>query len=100
MIRKSQKKVSKEELLTSIAELADTSKSETNRVLIAFYESVLKYLTEGREVSVPNFGTLKVRKTKEGMYYNYLTSKDEFRPSKNIPSLKISSTLKEALNSK
>lgn len=100
MTKKSHKKVSKEELLTSIAELADTSKSETNRVLIAFYESVLKYLNEGREVSVPNLGTFKVRKTKEGMQYNYLTKKDEFRLSKNVPSLKISSTLKEALNSK
>jgi nucleoid DNA-binding protein len=100
MPRNQQEKISKDELITYIANLADTSKSEVNRVLIALSRGIHKYLREGKQVPLQDLGIFRGTKTKAGMYYNALIGKEEFRDEKIKPSFKPSLTLKEVVNKK
>lgn len=98
MPRNQQEKISKDELITYVANLADTSKSEVNRVLIALSRAIHKYIKEGKQVPLQDVGIFRGLKARAGMYHNSLTGKEEYREEKIKPSFKSSSTFKEGIN--
>ena len=90
--------MNKNELVASLAEKTGLKKTEVEKVLKAFTETVTDELKKGEKVQLVGFGTFaaKKRPAREGI--NPLTTEPLKIPAKVAATFKAGSKLKDALN--
>jgi DNA-binding protein HU-beta len=90
--------VNKTELIDSIAEAADISKSSAGRALDAAIEAVTGSLQKGDPVSLVGFGTFAVKHRPARKGRNPRTGEEIDISAANVPGFKAGKALKEAVN--
>lgn len=85
------------DLVASIASVAGLKKTEADKALGAFIDTVMNELARGEEVRLVGFGTFSVthRNATEGR--NMKTGEPMKIPARNIPKFKSGKQLKEAV---
>ncbi len=90
--------MNKTELLTAVAQKAEMSKKDTEKVLAAFTETVADALKNGDKVQLVGFGTFEVaeRAAREGR--NPRTGETMTIEASKSPKFKAGKALKDAIN--
>ena len=90
--------MNKTELIAAVAEAAEVSKKDSEKVLKAFVDVVTEELKKGEKVQLVGFGTFasKKRPAREGI--NPLTKAPMKIAAKNVVSFKAGSKLKASVN--
>ncbi len=89
--------MNKSELIESIAESADLTKSDAGRALDAVIEAITNALRKGETVSLVGFGSFGVKERAERQGRNPQTGEAITIKSAKIPSFKAGKALKDAL---
>ena len=89
--------MNKSELIESIAESADLTKSDAGRALDAVIEAITYALRKGETVSLVGFGSFGVKERAERQGRNPQTGEAITIKSAKIPSFKAGKALKDAL---
>ncbi|HGJ5854630.1 HU family DNA-binding protein [Arsenophonus nasoniae] len=90
--------MNKTELINQIAEKADLTKKDSEKVLNAFIETVTETLKAGDEVQLVGFGSFQVKQRAAREGRNPKTGEALKIAAANVPSFKAGKTLKEAVN--
>lgn len=90
--------MNKSELVDSIAEKAQISKTDATEALNAFIETVGQALENGDTVSLVGFGTFSVKDRKARTGRNPKTGEEIPIPASKVPSFKAGKLLKERTN--
>ncbi len=90
--------MTKSELVAKIAENKGASKKEAEECLESVFAVVSECLLKGEEVSVPGFGTFKVKVSSERDGINPLTKQKIHIAAKKNVAFKASKALKDELN--
>lgn len=90
--------MNKNELVAKMAEKAGLKKTEAEKALKAFTETVAEELKNGEKIQLVGFGTFEVaeRAAREGI--NPLTKKPMSIPATKAPKFKAGRGLKDAVN--
>lgn len=90
--------MNKVELIAAIAEKANISKKDAEKVVGAFTDTITETLKKGEKVSLVGFGTFeaKTRAAREGI--NPRTKEKIKIQASKAPSFKAGKALKEAIN--
>ena len=90
--------MNKAELVAAVAEKAELSKKDSEKLLKAFVDVVTDELIKGEKVQLVGFGTFeaKERGAREGV--NPATGEKIYIPACKVPSFKPGKGLKEELN--
>lgn len=90
--------MNKTELVAAVAEQADISKKDAEKVLKAFVDVVTEEMKKGEKVQLVGFGTFEVseRAAREGR--NPQTGETVKIAARVVPGFKAGSKLKDALN--
>ena len=90
--------MNKTELVAAVAEQADTSKKDAEKVLKAFVDVVTEEMKKGEKVQLVGFGTFEVseRAAREGR--NPQTGKTMKIEACKAPKFKAGKALKDAVN--
>lgn len=90
--------MTKADLIAKIAEAADTTKVDAEKVLNATFDVLTDALSEGEKVQILGFGTFeaKERAAREGR--NPATGEAMHIPAMKVPSFKAADKLKKACN--
>lgn len=90
--------MNKTELVAAIAENADLSKKDSEKVLKAFIDVVTEELKKGEKIQLVGFGTFEVieRAAREGR--NPLTGEKMQIKASKAPKFKAGKALKDAVN--
>ena len=91
--------MNKQDLIDSIAEGADLSKSESKRALNACLQAITDTLKSGDEVALVGFGSFKVNQRAARNGRNPQTGAEIKIPAAKVPAFKAGKTLKNAVNS-
>jgi DNA-binding protein HU-beta len=89
--------MNKSELIESIAESADLTKSDAGRALDAFLDAITEALQKGKTVSLVGFGSFGVKERAERQGRNPQTGDAITIKAAKIPSFKAGKALKDAL---
>ncbi len=92
------KKISKTDLIETIAEKADCSKASAGDCLNIILEEITSSLKKGNDVALTGFGTFKVSKRKARTGRNPQTGETIKIAAKKVPSFKAGKGLKDAVN--
>jgi DNA-binding protein HU-beta len=87
----------KAELVSAIAEMAGTSKKDSEAVLQAFIDVVTKTLSKGEEVTLAGFGSFSVTKRQARTGINPRTLEKIQIAATKTPKFKAGKKLKEAV---
>lgn len=90
----------KAELLEAVAAQAGTNKADAEKVLAAFFDTVVKSTKKGEKVAWPGFGHFSTTKTKARTGRNPQTGGAVKIPASTRIKFTASSTLKASLNPK
>lgn len=90
--------MNKTELVTEIAEKADTSKKEAEVVLRAFTDVVTEQLKKGEKIQLVGFGTFKVAERSARTGRNPQTGEEMQIAASKAPKFKAGKALKDAVN--
>ena len=91
--------MNKSDLLVNISEKSGLKKSDAERALNAFIETVTESLIEGDKVQLVGFGTFEVRDRKAREGRNPRKPEEVIQiPASKAPLFKAGKTLKEAVN--
>ena len=90
--------MNKTELVTEIAEKADTSKKEAEVVLRAFTDVVTEQLKKGEKIQLVGFGTLDVAERSARTGRNPQTGEEMQIAASKAPKFKAGKALKDAVN--
>lgn len=90
--------MTKNEFVAAIAEQADLTKKDSEKVLNAFVEIVTASLVKGEKVSIPGFGTFEtgIRNARTGR--NPQTGETMEIPASKTAKFKAGTALKNAVN--
>jgi len=89
--------MNKTEFIAAFAENAGMPKTEANKALNAFIETVTKALTDGDKVQLVGFGTFEVRERAGRIGKNPRTGEDINIPATKAPAFKAGKALKDAI---
>ncbi len=89
--------MNKSELITTLAEKADTSKKEAEAFVDAFVSTVTETLKKGGEVALTGFGTFSAKKRAARQGVNPRTGEKIKIPATTVPKFKAGKGLKDAL---
>ncbi len=92
--------MNKAELIASMAEKADITRRDAEKVLNAFVETVEEALARGDKVQLVGFGTFEVRKRAARKGRNPQTNEEIDIPASRAPVFKVGKALKDAVNRK
>ncbi len=93
--------MNKADLVANMAEKAEVTKKDAEKVLNAFMESVQEALVAGDKVSLVGFGTFETKHRAERQGINPQDpSKRITIPAANVPAFKVSKALKDAVAGK
>lgn len=90
--------MNKTELIAAMADKAEVSKKDTEKVLKAFTEVVAKELKKGGKVQLVGFGTFEVTKRAAREGRNPQTGKKMKIAASKAPKFKAGKALKDSLN--
>lgn len=90
--------LNKTELVTSVAEKADCTKKDAEKIVNAVFESIEEALAGGDKVQLIGFGTFEVRERAEREGRNPQTNEAIVIPASKVPAFKAGKSLKEAVN--
>lgn len=90
-------KLTKKQLVDSIAEKADITKKDANIALNATIEAIQGALSEGKSVGLIGFGTFKVRERAAREGRNPQTGEPMTIPAKNVAVFRPGKRLREAV---
>ena len=90
--------MNKTELVAAVAEQADISKKDAEKVLKAFVDVVTEEMKKGEKVQLVGFGTFEVSKRPERQGINPATKEKITIAAANVPKFKAGAGLKNALN--
>lgn len=87
--------MNKTELIGVVAEKAEMSKKDTEKVVSAVFESIMDGLSKGDKVQLVGFGTFEVRERKQREGRNPATGETITIPALNVPVFKAGKAFKE-----
>jgi DNA-binding protein HU-beta len=90
--------MNKNELIEELSDKTGFTKSDTQKFLNAYIESIQKALRNGNEVQLVGFGTFKVTDRKARTGRNPQTGKELQIPAKKVPSFRPGKALKESVS--
>lgn len=90
--------MNKSELIAAMAEKAEFSKKDTEKVLAAFIDTVSSTLQEGNKIQLVGFGTFEVADRAARVGKNPQTGKEIKIPASKAPKFKPGKALKELVN--
>lgn len=90
--------MNKNELVSSMSEISGIKKTDVEKVLDAFVESVTKALQSGDEVRMIGFGSFKVSHRPESEGRNMRTKEKIVIPARNVAKFKPGKQLKDAVS--
>lgn len=90
--------MTKSELVNSIAEKAELSKSDAEKALKAFVETVTDALKDGDKIAMVGFGTFSVGDRAARVGKNPQTGEAINIPAAKVPKFKAGKALKDAVN--
>jgi len=95
--RNKKESLSKEDLISSVANLSGLSKADSTRVLDAIIQSIQKELAQGNDIRLMGFGTFCVKKREARDGHNPRTGKKIKIAATTLPKFKAGKSLKEKL---
>ncbi len=90
--------MTKQELVSEMAETLKISKKQCKETLNAMLEEIIQALSEGKRFVQPGFGTFKTTETNEHIGRNPITQKKMLYPKKIKLKFKASDKLKGEIN--
>jgi DNA-binding protein HU-beta len=90
-------KMTKTDLINSVAEKAGFTKKDSEKAVNAILESITNALTNDEKVQIIGFGTFEVRDRKEKESINPRTKEKIVVPAKKAPAFKAGKALKDAV---
>lgn len=90
--------MNKTELVAAVAERAQLTKKDTEKVVNAVFESIEEALVAGDKIQLIGFGTFEVRERAEREGRNPQTGKTIKIAASKVPAFKAGKSLKEAVN--
>lgn len=87
--------MNKTELVSSVAEKAEITKKEAEKVVSAVFASVEEALAKGEKVQLVGFGTFEVKERAARTGRNPKTGEEIDIPATRVPSFKPGKSLKE-----
>jgi DNA-binding protein HU-beta len=87
--------LNKTELVSSVAEKAEITKKEAEKVVSAVFASVEEALAKGEKVQLVGFGTFEVKERAARTGRNPKTGEEIDIPATRVPSFKPGKSLKE-----
>lgn len=90
--------MNKTELVAAIAEKAELSKKDAEKVLTAFTEVVAESLKNGDKIQLVGFGTFEVSERAERTGRNPQTGENITIPASKAPKFKAGKALKDMVN--
>ena len=90
--------MTKNELISVIADRVDCTKRDAAIALEATLSSIQESLEKGEKVSIAGFGTFEVRQRNEKVCINPRTKEKMVCPPCKAPTFKAGRTLKQAVN--
>ena len=88
----------KKDLIKALAENAGTTQADSERVLDALTDTIVRAMKRGEEVTIPGIGKLTVAQRAPKAARNPITGEAVQVPARLAPKFSASSTLKAALN--
>ena len=92
--------MNKAELVAAIAEKAELKKTDAEKALRAFEDTVKETLAKGEKIQLVGFGTFEVTKRAARSGRNPQTGKKMKIAASNAPKFKAGKALKDAANTK
>ena len=90
--------MNKKEFIAAIAEKAEMTKVDTEKVVNAFTEIVKEELNKGEKIQLVGFGSFEVSERAERKGRNPQTSEEIVIPACKVPKFKPGKSLKDAVN--
>ena len=90
--------MTKTELVNAIAEKSELSKSDAEKALKAFVDTVTEVLQQGDKIAMVGFGTFSVGDRAARVGKNPQTGEAIDIPAAKVPKFKAGKALKEAIN--
>lgn len=90
--------MNKTELVAAIAEKAELSKKDSEKVLKAFTDVIAEELTKGEKIQLVGFGSFEVTERAERKGKNPQTGKEITIPASKAPKFKAGKALKDIVN--
>lgn len=90
--------MNRKELIAAMADNAQISKEEVEKVLTAFTDVVGATLKKGEKVQILGFGNFEVANRAERKGRNLQTGEEVTYPATNVPKFKPGKKLKEIVN--
>lgn len=90
----------KQELITILAEKADTTKANAERIIDAYHETITETLAKGDDLQIVGFGTYNVKERAERQGRNPATGEQITIPASRVPGFKAGKNLKDAVNNR
>ena len=91
--------VNKTELVSAVAEKANLTKKESERVINALFASIEEALSQGDKEQLVGFGTFEVRDREARKGRNPQTGEEIEIPATKVPAFKAGKALKDAVSS-
>lgn len=89
--------LNKAELVNAVAEKADLTKRDAERVINAVFDSIEGALAQGEKVQLVGFGTFEVRQRAARTGRNPKTGEEIDIPATKVPIFKAGKSLREAV---
>lgn len=90
--------MNKAELISSVAEKAEMSKKDAEKVVNAVFAAIEEALAAGEKIQLVGFGTFEVRARAARKGRNPQTGKEIQIAAANVPAFRASKVLKEAVS--
>lgn len=91
--------MNKAELIATIAEKTDMTKSEIETVFATTFETITEVLVKQEKVMIPGFGSFSTKVREERKGRNPATGKEMMIPKTIVSNFKAATQLKETINS-
>lgn len=89
--------MNKAELVAAVAEKADFTKKDAEKVVVAVFDSISDALKDGEKVQLVGFGTFEVKHREQRVGRNPQTKEEIVIPACNVPGFKAGKALKESV---
>ena len=93
------KTITKAELVEGVAQAADLTKKDAERLVEIVLESIVETLQEGEKIELRGFGSFRVRERGSRRGRNPKTGEPVDIPAKRVPYFKPGKELRELINS-
>ena len=91
--------MTKAELVEDVADAAELTKKDAERLVEIVFESIIETLNHGEKIELRGFGSFRIRQRRSRQGRNPKTGDKVDVPAKRIPYFKPGKELKELINS-